>query len=153
MAMVDITEIKKKCSMVRTAAYRSYINGDLPVGKETPFPNGLCGWVSIVLGAVLSNEFPDEMFFYVSGMSGEMSHAWIEYYDYVIDITADQFQEVTEEVLIVQRSDSSLHTRFEIEKSVRLNDEFLKYYLHYKEENSIYQEYLKLKQLPRNVEL
>ena len=93
------------------------------------------------------------MFFYVSGMSGEMSHAWIEYYDYVIDITADQFQEVTEEVLIVQRSDSSLHTRFEIEKSVRLNDEFLKYYLHYKEENSIYQEYLKLKQLPRNVEL
>ena len=75
---VDITEIKKTCSMVRTAAYRSYINGDLPVGKETPFPNGLCGWVSIVLGAVLSNEFPDEMFFYVSGMSGEMSHAWIE---------------------------------------------------------------------------
>ena len=64
--------------MVRTAAYRSYIIGDLPVCKETRFPTGLCGWVSIVLGAILSNEFQDEMFFYVSGMSGTMSHAWIE---------------------------------------------------------------------------
>lgn len=139
--------------MVRTAAYSSYINGDLPVGKETPFPTGLCGWVSIVLGAALSNEFSNEMFYYVSGMSGEMSHAWIEYYDYVIDITADQFQEVTEDVLIVQRVNSSLHTRFEIEERVRLNDEFLKHYLHYREENSIYQEYLKLRQFTRNIEL
>ena len=151
--MVDITEIKKTCSMVRTAAYRSYINGDLPVDKETPFPAGLCGWVSIVLGAVLSNEFPDEMFFYVSGKSGEMSHAWIEYYDYVIDITADQFEKVTEDILIVRRGDSSLHMGFEIEESARLNDEFLKHYLHYREENSIYKEYLKLKQFLRNVKL
>ena len=143
--MIDINVLRQICIKVREAAYNVYLQCGLPVNKSTPFPTGTCGWVSVALGSVLATEFPEEMFFYVCGNCGKQSHAWIQYYDYVIDITADQFEEISEEILIVRRCDSRLHTRFIIETSTRVNDEFFKCYLHYKEESSIYKEYFKLK--------
>lgn len=143
--MIDINVLRQICIKVREAAYNVYLQCGLPVNKSTPFPTGTCGWVSVALGSVLATEFPEEMFFYVCGNCGKQSHAWIQYYDYVIDITADQFEEISEEILIVRRCDSHLHTKFVIETSTRVNDEFLKCYLHYKEESSIYKEYFKLK--------
>ena len=143
--MIDINVLRQICIKVREAAYNVYLRGGLPVNERTPFPAGTCGWVSVALGSVLATEFPEEMFFYVRGYCGEQSHAWIQYYDYVIDITADQFEEVSEEISIVQRCDSRLHTRFSIEDSTRVNDEFLECYLQYKEESLIYKEYFNLK--------
>lgn len=47
---------------------------------------------------------------YVWGMLGEQSHAWLEYDGLIIDITADQFDEVSEPIIVT--SDRSWHSQF-----------------------------------------
>jgi len=37
---------------------------------------------------------------YVWGMRGEQSHAWLECGDLIVDITADQFPEIKEKILV-----------------------------------------------------
>ncbi|WP_417839898.1 hypothetical protein [Tritonibacter scottomollicae] len=58
------------------------------------FPRGCCGDVAELLAAYLKDEDLGE-FAYVSGWSAEenSSHAWLEKDGYIIDATADQFQD------------------------------------------------------------
>lgn len=58
------------------------------------FPRGCCGNAAVILAAYLKDEGFGE-FAYVSGWSIEkdVSHAWLERDGYIIDVTADQFQD------------------------------------------------------------
>ena len=79
------------------------------------FPRGRCGDASELLAKYLLENGIKAI--YVSGVNGERTHAWLEYCDYIIDITADQFKENDTKVLVT--------------KDKRFNDEF-------KEQNRYY---------------
>jgi hypothetical protein len=55
------------------------------------FPHGCCGTISELLGEHL-NSLDIGEFYYVCGDKGGGSHAWLEVYGLVVDITADQFE-------------------------------------------------------------
>lgn len=83
------------------------------------FPHGSCDPASMLLGAYLAeNGFTDVD--YVSGWRGRVedgsrkSHAWLEAGEVVIDITAGQFEDAPEPIIV---SSSSLwHQGFDVEK-------------------------------------
>ena len=131
---IPIEDLRRECERVRHAAHCVYEEktiGHLSIAK---FPRGWCVCLSRVLGALLSRKYPSEKFYYICGEvvfdTGDWtSHAWIRYEDLILDITADQFDEITEPVIIIPVSRSSFHAMFEItnehiaERSVEHYDE------------------------------
>ncbi len=87
----------------------------LPIGLRT-FPVGACGDATLLLGAHLKS-LGFGSFEYVLGRRGEgedrHSHAWLRQGDILIDITADQFQEIEAPVIVATTSD--WHGTFEVE--------------------------------------
>ena len=78
------------------------------------FPNGCCGDTALLLGKYL-HEKGFGIPYYVSGWMGKKSHAWLELDGLIIDITADQFENISETVIVVRESD--FHEEFkEVEK-------------------------------------
>jgi hypothetical protein len=75
------------------------------------FPRGCCGDVTELLAAYLKDEGLGE-FAYVSGWSAEKnsSHAWLEKDGYIIDATADQFQDRANCSMVIE--DRKWHGRF-----------------------------------------
>jgi len=73
------------------------------------FPCGCCGDSSDLLSKFLFDKGFETN--YVWGMYRGQSHAWLEYHDYYIDITADQFNDIEERVLLTQ--DKVWHSKFE----------------------------------------
>ena len=73
------------------------------------FPRGACGDVSLILGQVLDDEGITG-FQYVCGNKYEpfSSHAWLQKGEWIIDITADQFPDVAEPVIVAD--DSAWHS-------------------------------------------
>ena len=95
-------------------ALESLPNHELPVTLQN-FPCGSCGDATLLLGTYLIEQgFPP--FSYMLGERGERleenwtSHAWLEREGIIIDITADQFLDKEDKVLIVQ--DSAWHALF-----------------------------------------
>lgn len=88
----------------------------LPVGFEQ-FPRGSCGDAALLLGTYLAAQGLGG-FEYVSGSRGRrdidpptwQSHAWLRQGMVIVDITADQFAEVAEAVLVT--TTSSWHETF-----------------------------------------
>lgn len=82
------------------------------------FPRGACGDTSLVLGQVLEDEgFPG--FMYICGKKykddgRETSHAWLQNGQLIVDITADQFPDVHQPVIVT--IDSEWHRKWEPEK-------------------------------------
>lgn len=74
------------------------------------FPTGSCGDASLLLGKYL-DEMGMGQFDYVCGELGRQSHAWLEKDGIIVDITADQFDGVTEEIIVTDNDD--FHKRFE----------------------------------------
>ena len=74
------------------------------------FPHGCCGDASMLLGTYLEDHGIKSLI-YVCGMRGERSHAWLESDGLIIDITADQFAECNESVIVVK--DSEWHRTFD----------------------------------------
>lgn len=81
------------------------------------YPRGACSDASMLLGAFLADcGFID--FDYVSGHRGNMednswsSHAWLQAGEMVIDITAGQFEDAPEQVIVALPS--SWHQQFEV---------------------------------------
>lgn len=60
------------------------------------FPRNCCEISSLVLGMLLSIEFPDKYIFFIQGSSEIRTehHFWVEIDDEVFDITANQFDEI-----------------------------------------------------------
>ena len=95
------------------------------------FPKGCCGDISeMLINYLVREEFKDLYCIYGTAYrevieDGEVkerswSHAWLELDSYIIDITADQFDEINEEVLITDKS--IFHEQFEIDSKVPAED-------------------------------
>lgn len=76
------------------------------------FPRGACGDASLLLATHLTNSGYGK-FVYVTGRRNGQQHTWLEKNGLIIDITADQFGEVIEEVIVT--TDRTFHDKFEIE--------------------------------------
>lgn len=81
----------------------------LPVTFQT-FPRGACGDASLLLAKYLE-ESGYGSFKYVLGKRNEVSHAWLENDATIVDITADQFTEISEPVIVAV--DSKWHSSFD----------------------------------------
>lgn len=101
-------------------AFRRALERVAPESKAVAlgqFPRGSCGDVTDLLGTYLQEKHGFE-FDYVVGEScrpeeqgGWFSHAWLQCDSLIIDITADQFPDVSESVIITR--DSAWHRTFE----------------------------------------
>ena len=67
------------------------------------FPRGACGDSSELLGHYLAECGLGE-WRYRGGMLDQQSHGWIEQDGLIVDITADQFADVAEPVIVTRRS-------------------------------------------------
>ena len=107
--MENVEKIRKLAAQIRNAiakmGYDEFADSDFLLR----YPRGCCGDASNLLAKFLrDNDIECE---YVWGMMGQQSHAWLECGDLIIDITADQFTEIKEKILIT--TDKSWHKKFE----------------------------------------
>lgn len=106
------------CKVVREAAQQ--VSDDRGIWYFQSFPKGWCGCVSRVLGGLLSSVFPDCEFFYICGVRAKglsfVSHAWIDYKNLVLDITADQFEDCNDSVIVKPFQKSYFHQLFQVEQ-------------------------------------
>lgn len=120
--MVTKEQLYEECRFVRDIAKEIYddrSNG-LDYMRFDRFPAGWCGTLANVLCVWFGQKFPNEDFFYVCGNAGRQTHAWVKYKSLIIDITADQFDGCSEEILIIESKKSPLHKKFKVEdKPVR----------------------------------
>lgn len=109
----NLIEISK---IFRAAIESIRIENRPPEFKE--FPAGACGDATLLLGTYFS-DCGILGFEYVSGERGVKAentwhtHAWLQKENCIIDITADQFPEVTESVIVCENS--SWHKTFTAE--------------------------------------
>ena len=109
-------EIELQAKLFR-AAIESCASNELPVTLQD-FPRGSCGDASLLLAKHLQNHGIWPLNYIRGQMATEeegnpQSHAWLEIEDIIIDITADQFDDITQEVIVTR--DRSWHGRFDIE--------------------------------------
>jgi hypothetical protein len=105
----------------------------LPIGLQA-FPRGACGDASLLLARYIEETVGD-MPEYVSGKDGNQSHGWLELNGIIIDITADQFDDVNDPVVVT--TNLSWHQRFKEQsrRAVGIDD--------YDALNTAYQEIIK----------
>lgn len=111
--MTDIVAIRALAVSVRKAIL------DIPASERPSvfenFPKGSCGWASLLLGAFLKDT-ENENFEYICGerlpesASQSISHAWLKRQELIVDITADQFSDAPEAVIVSESS--SWHSTF-----------------------------------------
>jgi hypothetical protein len=103
------TMLKRLAYQFRKAILRCEV-GKLPISLKS-FPIASCGDASLLLGKYLQqNGITDVR--YISGWNDTGSHAWLLVDGFIVDITADQFLEISEDVII---TDNNIwHTQFEI---------------------------------------
>lgn len=70
------------------------------------FPRGACGDVSLILGQLLDDE-GIKGFQYICGNKYEpfSSHGWLQHGEWIVDITADQFDDVNDSVIVTDKSE------------------------------------------------
>jgi hypothetical protein len=102
--------IRELCGVFRRAIERTD-RKRLPITLQD-FPRGSCGEVAPLLGTFLKNRGMGT-FQYICGRRKGHSHAWIEADGIIIDITADQFPEISERVIVTNYS--PWHDSFERE--------------------------------------
>lgn len=78
--------------------------------EDQVFPEGCCGDASLLLGTYLIDQ-GHGTYDYVLGMRGDRSHAWIQKDGLIIDITADQFHDMDQAIIVA--ADSVWHRTFE----------------------------------------
>lgn len=90
------------------------------------FPHGACLTSTIVLAQYLLRFDDKNAFSIVRGWNQNTSHAWLEYNEYIIDITADQFPEIDEPVYIT--ADKKFHSQFRYQReTVKFSEYALTY--------------------------
>ncbi len=104
----DISYLRELSLQFRKALIKYGIKR-LPISFHE-FPMGSCGDASLLLGKYL-DEMGLGQFDYVCGELGRQSHAWLEKDGIIVDITADQFDGVVEEIIVTDNND--FHKRFE----------------------------------------
>ncbi|GAA1843477.1 hypothetical protein [Asanoa iriomotensis] len=85
--------------------------GNLPLVSLTAFPRGACGDTCELLGQFLVDEGLGQSLYYSGQRDVPLqSHAWLERDGLILDITADQFTDVAERVMLTK--DRRWHSRF-----------------------------------------
>jgi hypothetical protein len=87
----------------------------LPIAFQN-FPRGSCGDASLLLARLLERNGFD-WFDYVLATREGKSHAWLQREDLIVDITADQFSDFNEKVVVT--NDSQWHATFVVESKQR----------------------------------
>lgn len=107
-ARQDVEQIRREAAVFRAAILRCP-RGDLPTLKN--FPDGSCGDAAILLGQYLFDRSLG-LWQYAGGFrkTDLRSHAWLERAGLIVDVTADQFEDVEEPVLVTR--DRSWHAQF-----------------------------------------
>jgi hypothetical protein len=72
-------------------------------GAMEEFPLGSCGVTAVLLGTYLE-QAGFGAFDYVLGHHGERTHAWIAQKGTIVDITADQFPDMPERIIVSAQS-------------------------------------------------
>lgn len=104
---MDIEQIRKAATDFRNAIEACTSKLDFAFNL---FPSGSCGDTTAMLGTYLIVKYLGE-FQYMSGNYGKResgnwsSHAWLQSIELVIDITAGQFPEITEKVIVKKESE------------------------------------------------
>jgi hypothetical protein len=135
--MDEIAQIHLIASKVRTLL-EAYPLEKRPIGMQT-FPQGACGDSSLILGSILY-EMGFTSIKYICGTRGShddstwRTHAWIRLDDLVIDITADQFEDVSDPVIVTKNS--LWHNQFEIDDFN--NRDFKHWYCQLNELNGVF---------------
>lgn len=84
------------------------------------FPRGCCVDTSNLLAKYLSEHGIKTEHYWGINTSGQ-SHAWLETMDWIIDITADQFEQIEDTVMIT--NNRSWHSQFKNQKSTNADFE------------------------------
>ena len=122
MGTVDIDELNKIAKTVRNALDIERKKGTF--GYIPNYPAGLCGYASYALGYVLHEMYPDKDIYQVGGDRNGGHHSWVEYDCWIIDITADQFKDSENSIVIEKPGQSKLHNTFKgIDRVVITGDE------------------------------
>lgn len=103
-------EVLNICLLFRKAAQE--ISDERILDYFSAFPAGWCGTTSRALESWLKEQYPNEQFSYVCGYRNEASHAWIEWGELILDITADQFEDCDDMVNLVPLAESKFHKSF-----------------------------------------
>jgi hypothetical protein len=112
----------KLASDFRAAIERCPREG-LPITFER-FPHGSCGDAALLLAKYLERN-AHTGFVYVLGMRDQRSHAWLQRDDLVIDITADQFEDQDQPVIVARVS--TWHSTFTVEPEDQHHADFTLY--------------------------
>ena len=80
-----------------------------PARALSKFPHDCCKSASYMLGYALSKVFPPEDLRYVMGVGGR--HGWLECGEFLMDITADQFDDEDRTVIVTPWEESEWHLR------------------------------------------
>ncbi len=108
----SIEELHALATTFRTAILACPPESLLPTLRD--FPLGACGDASILLGEFLHERGAGEWDYLAGERNGDQhSHAWVEQNGLIIDITADQFADVEEPVIITR--DREWHAQFNID--------------------------------------
>jgi hypothetical protein len=116
MKDVSLESVKNRAKQFR-AALEVCDKCLLPISFEE-FPRGSCDDAALLLGKFLQDSGLGR-FDYVCGEIHEgdnhnfQTHAWLQQGELIVDITADQFDEIREPVLVTR--DHSWHNRFNAE--------------------------------------
>ena len=81
------------------------------------FPAGTCGNISNILAEYLSYSGVTDVEYVVGWNAQHCSHAWLEVSGIIVDITADQFHDVSASVLVT--TDRRWHSQFEEDEGSR----------------------------------
>lgn len=108
-----LNELKRIATNFRNAIIK--VKDINPLLCQGDFPKGTCGDAAFLLGYHL-NKLGYEPLLYVSGYKGDDSHAWIQMKDLIIDITADQYECIDEEVIVT--IDDKWHREFIVDLQI-----------------------------------
>jgi hypothetical protein len=105
---LDLDRLRELAGAFRDAIERADRNR-LPI-EFRDFPSGSCGEATLLLGIFLTDQGMGT-FRYVCGWRDDHSHVWLEADGLIVDITADQFPEISERVIVTRCS--RWHSAFE----------------------------------------
>lgn len=121
-------ELLEEAATLFRKAIESIHYSEFPVECQLrySFPGGACGDTSLLLGKYLLEHYNIDCE-YVCGsclIEGKenSTHAWLEKSDFKIDITADQFDDINERVIVSKSH--SLYVYYEFDESRKISEYF-----------------------------
>jgi len=105
----NILQLEVFCTQIRNAI----LNIREKTNLLKRFPLGCCRDASLILGQFLTEKGYKDIYYCRKDIDAQYaSHAWLEYNDHIIDITADQFENIFPPILIVSNRHTSAFHRW-----------------------------------------